>query len=175
MLAARCAWMILRAEHSQMRHLLASIDEAVRAVQWSQPRPDVTRLRQLIDELRTFDVTSHRPKGVALVEALRGRSAEADQLLDTLAHDRDQDDESLSRAQALLDAASQGDAQAGAECRNVLMRHREGVLHHLEREDTLLCAHTEALLTEDEWSHVVSSISSALYNPAGQGLVRPGT
>jgi hemerythrin-like domain-containing protein len=155
--------MILRAEHTQIRHLLACIGEALGAVQWSDPQPAVGRARELIAQLQAFDVMSHRPKGVALVGALRGRSAEADRLLDTLEHDREQEDASLSRALALLEAASSGDARAGAECVAVFRQHREGVLHHLEREDTQLFEHTEQLLTEEEWSHVVSSISSALY------------
>lgn len=169
MLAARCAWMILRTEHAQMRGLLDGIDAALKAVRWSRPEPQATLLRERINALRSFDVTSHRPKGVALVEALRGRSAEADLLLDTLAHDREQDDASLSRALALLDAACDGDAAAGAECAAVLKRYRKGVLYHLEREDTALCAHTEELLSEEEWSRVVSSISSELYGPDSQG------
>ena len=37
------------------------------------------------------------------------------------------------------------------------------MLRHLELEETLLCEQTEQLLTADEWSLVVSSISSALY------------
>lgn len=170
MLAARCAWMILRAEHAQIRELLASIDKALDAVQWSQPEPEATQVRQLIGALQSFDVISHRPKGIALVEALRGRSFEADRLIDALEHDREQDDASLLRALALLDdAARAGDAQAGAECAAVLKRYREGVLYHLEREDTALCAHSEDLLTEEEWSRVVSSISSEVYVPGAQG------
>lgn len=169
MLAARCAWMILRTEHAQIRELLGAVGEALRAVRWNHPEPQVTLLRERIAALQDFDVTSHRPKGVALVEALRGHSPEADQLLDTLAHDREQDDASLSRALTLLDEACAGNIQAGAECAAVLKRHREGVLYHLEREDTALCAHTEELLSEEEWSRVVSSISSALYAPGTQG------
>ena len=162
--------MILRTEHAQIRELLDAIDKALDAVQWSRPEPEVTQLRQLIGELRSFDVASHRPKGVALVEALRGRSPEADRLIDALEHDREQDDVSLSRALSLLnDAARASDAQAGAECAAVLKRYREGVLYHLEREDTALCAHSEDLLTEEEWARVVSSISSELYVPGAQG------
>jgi hemerythrin-like domain-containing protein len=165
MLAARCAWMILRMEHAQMRALLEAIDTALGAVRWSRPEPEATKLRGLIDELQTFDRASHRPKGVAMIEALRGRSPEADRLIEALAHDREEDDASLSRALALLDVACRGDAEAGARCVEVLKRHREGVLHHLELEDTALCAHTEELLTPDEWSRVVSSISSGLFRP----------
>lgn len=157
-----------------MRGLLADIDKAVAAVQWSRPQPAAGRLRQLIETLQDFDLTSHRPKGVALVAALRGRSAEADRLLDSLADDRAHDDASLSEALRLLEAACRGDAQAGAECANLLRRHRAGMLYHLEREDTLLCAHTEDLLTEEEWSRVVSSISTALYEPQQGVAARSG-
>jgi hypothetical protein len=42
------------------------------------------------------------------------------------------------------------------------------MLRQLDQEDTLLRAHAERLLTDDEWSRVVSAISSALYPPRQQ-------
>jgi len=50
----------------------------------------------------------------------------------------------------------------------LLEQHRERVLRHLDQEDTLLCAQTEQLLTNEEWARVVSAISTVLY-PAGAG------
>ena len=166
MLASRCAWTILRAEHARMRELLASIDELMQDKRWSRRAPEVARLRQLIESLQSFDQTSHRPKGVALMQALRGRSPDADQLLADLERERDLDDALLSRAVATLDAVAGGNESAGSECERLLSRYRESVLHHLDQEDTVLCAHSERLLTEQEWSHVVSQISSSLYPPA---------
>lgn len=163
MLAARCAWTILRADHAQMRQFLASIAEAQQAVRWSKPEPALTHLRQQIELLQSFDLESHRPKGVSLMEALRGRSPDADRLLTDLEHEREAEDALLVQALGMLDAAAGGDESAGSACAALLERHRESVLHHLDQEDTLLCAHTEELLTEDEWSLVVSAISSVLY------------
>ena len=163
MLASRCAWTILRAEHARMRELLASIADLLRDKQWSRRAPDVARLRQLIESLQSFDQASHRPKGVALMQALRGRSLDADQLLADLERDRESDDASLTRALATLDAVAGGNESAGRECETLLAQYRESVLNHLVQEDTVLCAHSERLLTEQEWSHVVSEISSSLY------------
>ncbi len=163
MLASRCAWTILRAEHARMRELLASIADVMRDKQWSRRGSEVARLRQLIESLQSFDQASHRPKGIALMQALRGRSPDADQLLADLERDRDSDDASLSRAIATLDAVAAGSESAGSECETLLAQYRDSVLHHLEQEDTVLCAHSERLLTEQEWSLVVSQISSSLY------------
>ena len=170
MLASRCAWAILRADHARMRELLASIAELMRDLRRDNGRsrrtPEVARLRQLIESLQSFDQESHRPKGIALMQALRGRSPDADRLLEDLEHERDSGDASLSRAVALLDVMAGGNESAGSECETLLAHYRERVLHHLEQEDTVLCAHSERLLTEQEWSHVVSQISSSLYPPA---------
>jgi hemerythrin-like domain-containing protein len=158
MLAAQCAWTILRAEHAQMRQLMAAIDEAVQA-----GGPELAGLRQRIEALQSFDHHSHRPKGVVLIQALRGRSPDADRLIATLEEGREHDDALLARSLAAIDAAAAGDAHASAECAALLAEHRRRVLHHLEQEDSLLLAQTEKLLTEEEWSRVVSSISSSLY------------
>ena len=163
MLASRCAWTILRADHARMRQLLGSITKLLQDRQWSRRGPAVARLRQLIESLRTFDQASHRPKGVALLEALRGRSADADGLLADLERVRESDDALLTRAIAKLDAVASGRQIDGDDCERLLVRYCESVLHHLDQEDTVLCAHSERLLTEQEWSHVVSEISSSLY------------
>ena len=164
MLASRCAWTILRAEHAQIRQYLASIAEALQAVHWSEPGPAaVTRLRQRVESLQSFDLAAHRPKGIALMEALRGRSPDADRLLAVLEQDREHDDGLLMQALGMLDAVADGNESAAVECAAILARHRERVLLHLHQEDTLLCAHTERLLSEEEWSRVVSAISSVLY------------
>lgn len=163
MLASRCAWTILRGEHAQMRQLLGSITKLLQDKQWSRSGPAVARLRQLIETLQSFDQASHRPKGVAMLDALRGRSADADRLLADLERDRESDDALLTQAIAKLDAVAGGQKIDGGDCARLLALYCEGVLHHLHQEDTVLCAHSERLLTEQEWSHVVSEISSSLY------------
>jgi len=163
MLAAECAWAILRADHAELRRHLGAIADAAGSGQWNDAVAATGRLRQQIGSLQSFDHASHRPKGTALLTALHGRSADADRLLAEMTQEREADDALLNQAIARLDAAAQGDARAGADCATLLARYRERVLRHLDEEETLLCAHTEQLLTEDEWAHVVSSISTRLY------------
>jgi hemerythrin-like domain-containing protein len=163
MLAAECAWAILRADHAELRRHLGAIADAAGAGVWRDAEPAMGRVKQLIESLQSFDHASHRPKGVALLKALRGRSPDADRLLAEMEQERDADDALLNQAIARLDAAAQGEARAGVECAALLARHRERVLHHLDDEETLLCAQTERLLTEEEWARVVSSISTKLY------------
>ena len=166
MLAAESAWRVLRAEHARMRELLASIDQALRADEWRRPGPHLASLRKLILSLRTFDDATHRPKGVALLAVLRGRSPQADTLLDQLAVDHEQCDRLLSQALLRLEAVETGDEHAAAECASLLERHRTLMLRHLDCEDTLLHSHTAKLLTAEEWGAVVSSISSVVQSRA---------
>lgn len=166
MLAAECAWAILRADHAKLRRFLGSIADEVGAGRWRNAGPALERLRQLIASLQSFDHATHRPKGTALLEALRGRSPDADRLLAEMAREREDDDALLAQAIGRLEAVATGDQRAGVDCVALLEQHRERVLHHLDQEDTLLCAQTERLLSNEEWARVVSAISSALYPPA---------
>lgn len=166
MLAAESAWRVLRAEHSRMRELLASIDAAVRRPEWQCPGPPLASLREELRRLRTFEDTTHKPKGVKLLAMLRGRSPEADTLLDGLERETEQCHDLLSQALALLDRVEAGDPQAAARCAAVLATHRTLMLARLDTEDTVLHSHTARLLTPDEWSSVVSSISSVVRGAA---------
>ncbi|HSW08800.1 hemerythrin domain-containing protein [Aquabacterium sp.] len=166
MLAAECAWAILRADHAKLRYLIGSIADEASGGQWRDAGPGLAQLRQLIESLQSFDHASHRPKGSALLSALRGRSPDADRLLAEMEQEREGDDALLNQAMARLEAVEKGDARASAECAVLLAQHRERVLHHLDLEDTLLCAQTERLLTHEEWAHVVSAISTAIYPAA---------
>lgn len=146
-----------------MRRRLASIAEEARAISRAAPEVTVHRLRRMIESLQAFDLESHRPKGVVLMQAMRGRSPDADRLLAELEQEREHDDALLVQALRLLDAFADGDESAGAGCAAVLARHREKMLRHLDEEDTVLCLHSERLLTQEEWSRVVSAISTALH------------
>ena len=110
------------------------------------------------------------------MSTLRGRSAQADARLDELQRDRERCDRLLVRALALLDAIEAGEAGAAEALPAVLQEHRATLLHHLEREDTLLHSHTARLLTAAEWSEVVSSISSVVESAAAtrEQRRRPG-
>ena len=84
MLAAECAWAILRAEHTRIRELLGLLRGALESANWTGPRRQAAALVELIEQLQAFEETTHRPKGGVLLEILRGRSQEADQLLNQL-------------------------------------------------------------------------------------------
>jgi len=176
MLSAESAWRVLHAEHGSMRRLLYSVDAALRSDGWQRPGPRLDAVRAPLQRLQTFDDATHRPKGVVLMSTLRGRSAQADALLDELQRDRERCDRLLVRALALLDAIEAGEAGAAEALPAVLQEHRATLLHHLEREDTLLHSHTARLLTAAEWSEVVSSISSVVESAAAtrEQRRRPG-
>jgi len=151
-----------------MRGLLGSMASILDDRQWHTSAQSRVRLRQLVDELWTFDRESHRPKGVAMLEAMRGRSAAADRELTSMQQERERDDEMLANASALLDDIEAGVDAARNRCAEILMRYRQGMLLQMDNEETLLRAHAEELLTEDEWCRVVSTISSTLYPGASR-------
>ena len=110
MLSSECAWRVLHAEHASMRELSDSVDAALRGDGWRRPGPGLEAVRAPLQRLQTFDDATHRPKGVVLMATLRGRSAQADALLDehraTLLHHLEQEDTLLhSHTARLLTAA----------------------------------------------------------------------
>jgi hemerythrin-like domain-containing protein len=162
MLAAESAWRVFRTEHARMRELLSSIDATLQKPEWQRAGPALDSLREALRRLRTFEDVTHKPKGVKLLATLRGRSPDADSLLDRLAREKEQCADLLSQALALLDRVEAGDPQAAAECTAVLGIHRKLMLAYLHTEDTVLHSHTARLLTPEEWSSVVSSMSSVV-------------
>lgn len=166
MLAAGSAWRILEAEHTQLRRLLADIARSLDDDDgWKRPGPRLDSLRELIHRFQDFETRTHRPKGVVLLGATRGRLAEADQLLDVLEHDGRRCEELLNRALDLLRAAEAGDDADAGEVASLLRQHRELMLRQLDQEDTALRSYTAQLLTSEEWSRVVSSISRETRRP----------
>ena len=67
----------LRRGLESLARLLASMAVILSASDgnWCRPGASQTRLRRLIDTLQAFDRASHRPKGVAMLQAMSGRSA----------------------------------------------------------------------------------------------------
>jgi hemerythrin-like domain-containing protein len=170
MLAAGSAWRILEAEHARLRHLMADIARVLDDDAWKRPGPALDALQELIREFQDFEMRTHRPKGVVLLGATRGRLPEADHLLDLLEHDGQRCEELLNQALELLRAVQAGgDAEAGGVA-TLLRQHRELMTRQLDQEDTALRAYTARLLTSEEWSRVVSSISREVGNVKG----RPG-
>ena len=161
MLAAKSARAVLSAEHEKIRELLSQLDEAARAGGCASAIHAGALLR-LVEQLQAFDEATHRPKGVMLMAALRGRSAEADDLLRRLATMRNHGDRLLSRARSKLRAAAKGDLGAAVGVDGLLAQHRTLTLAHLDAEDSLLHSQSTAHLTRDEWAAIASSISSAM-------------
>ncbi|MDM0055436.1 hemerythrin domain-containing protein [Variovorax fucosicus] len=165
MLAAECAWAILRAEHARMRELSTMVDGTLKSGGWAHPQSQATSLVELIDHFQAFEETTHRPKGVVLLETMRGRSAEADELLNELELESRHCDDLLSQSKAALKLAGSGDMGAARTAETLLQEHRRLMAAHLEREDTLLHSQTALLLTGEEWAAVVSSMSEAMGGP----------
>jgi hemerythrin-like domain-containing protein len=167
MLAAECAWAILRAEHSRIRELLGPIAGALTTANWTGSGLQAAALVEHIENLQAFEETTHRPKGVVLLEILRGRSAEADQLLNQLDLESARGHDLLSQAKAMLKLAESGEMGAARAVEPLLQEYCRLMHAHLDLEDTLLHSQTALLLTGEEWAAVVSSISEVMGTRTG--------
>jgi hemerythrin-like domain-containing protein len=161
MLAAESAWRILRLEHLRLRELSSTILRTLEVENWFQRDKQRHLLRALIAGVQTFNDDAHRPKGVALLEALR-QHPDLACFLDHLAEDHARCDRLLCDALELLHAVDQGDLAAADRCAGILQEHHRLLLSQLEQEDTVLHLHTNERLTPEEWSAVASSISMVI-------------
>lgn len=159
MLAAECAWAILRAEHAQTRQLLVQLVASMPPAADPAPRQHAAAAMGIVRRLPSFENATHRPKGVVMLGLLRGRSSQADALLDELDAESKQCAEMLSQAMSLLTDADRGDMSAARAAVALLQQHRRLMFAHLHKEDTLLHSQTAELLTPEEWAAIVSSIS----------------
>ena len=159
MLAAECAWAVLRSEHARIRSLLALIEQTLQRRAQTPPETLAASLLAHIEQLESFESTTHRPKGVIMVEIMRGRSPEAAQLLTRLEQESARCGQLLSRAKALVRRVPCEIGDGPAEIDTVLGEHRARMLAHLDQEDTLLHSQTALLLTAEEWASVASSAS----------------
>jgi hypothetical protein len=161
MLAAQSAQAVLSAEHEQIREFLVQVDEVVQSGAGAFGEQARALLR-LVERLQAFDEGIHRPKGVMLLLALRGRSTESDDLLLRLATMRERGDDLLSQVRTKLGAAVAGDTRTAADVEALLEEHRALTLAQLETEDSFLHSQSAAHLTRDEWAAIASSISEAM-------------
>ncbi|MGM9486533.1 hemerythrin domain-containing protein [Ideonella sp. YS5] len=161
-LASESAWRILMAEHARIREFLGSIQRATATDAWHKPGAELRALKRLLEDLRAFDDETHRPKGAALIGALKSRSAEpgANELVEAHEHEQAECDRLLAEALALLDALAEGRADAAEACAERLAQHRKLLRAHVAREDTSLRAAAFKILTPDDWSAVASSMST---------------
>ena len=168
MLASGTAWRILEAEHDQLRRLLDAILRNLEGAKDQKSGLDLASLRARIQEFQDFETRTHRPKGVVLLESVRGRSADADRLLDEIEGESRTCEQLLSQAVVLIEKGlTAGDADQG-EIESLLRRHRDLMVQQLDQEDTALRSYTTQLLTSQEWSRVASSISSEVQRAKGR-------
>jgi len=175
MLAAECAWAILHAEHAQTRQLLAQLLASLSQDDGTDFRQKATAALKIGHRLQSFEDATHRPKGVVMLGILRGRSSQADALLDELEAESNRCERMLSEAIGLLKESEAGDVSAAGAAAALIQQHRHLMYAHLHKEDTLLHSQTAALLTPEEWAAVVSSISREVGGASAREQRRSGT
>ena len=168
MLASGSAWRILEAEHDQLRRLLDAILRHLDDGKGKRSGLDLGALRAQIQEFQDFETRTHRPKGVVLLESVRGRSADADRLLDEIEGESRTCEQLLSQAVVLIENGLAGGASDQGEIESLLRQHRDLMVQQLDQEDTALRSYTTQLLTSQEWSRVASSISSEVQKARGR-------
>ena len=165
MLSVESAWRILHAEHARMHELIRAIESATLTDGWRRPGQALTSLIESVRYLQSFDDATHRPKGVALFAALRGRTPKADALIGRLTEDCEQRDKMLAEALGQLVEVGLGNAAAGDRAKRLLDQHGAMLHGDLELEDTALRDEATRLLSPQEWSAIVSSISAVIAEP----------
>ncbi len=165
MLSVESAWRILHAEHARMHEFVRVIESATRADGWRHQGQALTSLIESIRYLQLFDDATHRPKGVALFAALRGRAPRTDALITRLEEDREQRDRMLVEALEQLAEVGLGNTAAADTAKHLLDQHCAMLRGDLELEDTALRDEATRLLSPQEWSAIVSSISAVIAAP----------
>jgi hemerythrin-like domain-containing protein len=145
-----------------MRALLEQIDAARLSKQWRRPGAALDSLIQLVLRLQSFDDTTHRPKGVELIAALRGREQATDSLIGRLEVDCQQRDDMLNQALAQLRLLQNGQQGAATRAHHFLEQYGAVLRSDLDIEDSALHAESTKLLSPEQWSAVASSVSSAI-------------
>jgi hemerythrin-like domain-containing protein len=163
MLAAESAWRILATEHARLRQWLATIAGVLDSDAWQHRGPQLDLLRRLVREFQDFETQTHRPKGGVLLVSVRGRSVQADELLDALDQERKECERLLMEARQRLEALERAGEADGARIASLMRQHRDLMMRHLDKEDTQLRSCATRLLTPEEWSAVASSISTVVH------------
>lgn len=173
MLAFESAWRVLNAEHARIRELAQALQRDARGGRWRTDPTALADLQRRLQDLQALDNDRHRPKGVALVAALQGKSAEVDALLARLQADQALCDQWLAAAIGLAYRLRCGQQEAAAELARTLDDHGALLLAHIEREDTLLRDESAKCLAPEDWCRIVSSISTVVRsNGSGSGSGR---
>jgi len=148
-----------------MHELARAIESATLADGWREPGHALSSLVESVRYLQSFDDATHRPKGVALFAALRGRDPRADALISRLEEDCEQRDRTLAQALGHLVKVGLGNAAAADTAKRLLDQHCAMLRGDLELEDTALRDVATRLLSPQEWSAIVSSISAVIAAP----------
>ena len=165
MLSVESAWRILHAEHAQMHKMVRAIESVTLTDNWRRSGQALTSLIESVRYLQSFDDATHRPKGVALFAALRGRDPRADALISHLEEDCERRDRMLAEALGRLVEVGLGNVAAADAAKALLDQHCATLQADLELEDTALRAEATRLLSPQEWSAIVSSISAVIATP----------
>lgn len=170
MLAFESAWRVLNAEHAQIRELALGLQRDAREGRWRTDPAALADLQRRLQQLQAMDNDKHRPKGVALVAALQGKSPETDALLVRLQADQAACDQWLNGAIDLASRLQAGDPQAAAALERTLDDHATLLLAHIDREETLLREESARWVAPEDWSRIVSAISTVVgSNGSGNG------
>lgn len=149
-----------------MRELLDRIEAIAGAPDWRHPGPALNSLVRLVHRLQSFDDATHRPKGVALFAALRGREADTDTLIRQLEADCRHRDQWLAEALARLKALQHGQGSAADAAGQLLARYAALLRRDLDLEDSALHAESAKLLDPEQWSTIASSMSTVMTDAA---------
>ena len=158
-MAAECAWAVFRIEHARIRELLRTLNCALDPVELKSGA-HTARLIALIERLQAFDEGTHRPKGQSMIAKVRSRSPEAEQLVLDLEAERERFDRLLSESKSMLEDRQAEGAGLTPDVVARLKAHRQAVLAHLEREETLLHSKAAELLDGEDWAELASSMSA---------------
>ncbi|HZE92040.1 MAG TPA: hypothetical protein VE029_10110 [Rhizobacter sp.] len=159
MLSAHCVCATLNAEHAVIRQTIASLDELLRGAAWCQSSTEREHVAGLMRFLQQFDDSFHTPNERRLAVALKGRSVEADRLMNDLAADGERDTAMLSRALQLLPRLDADNAVLMDSFAGVFRQHRSDVLRRIQTEERSLQEMAKRLLSEDEWAQIASEMS----------------
>lgn len=160
MLAAQCVFTMLSAEHSVIRRNLSAVAEVLAAGGWERPGGQLNHLKELVKVLHTYERDFHASKErECLLPMLQGRSPEADRLVLEVELADAHHDVLLSRALALLQALSRGEAARAPELAELLQHYRASVLQLQGIEEGDLFQVGQELLCGEDWSQIASAMS----------------
>ena len=150
---------IIRDEHRSFLAVLHGMSYLVQETRVRDIRVDPRVFHAMIYYLDTFSERMHHPKEDRyLFRALRGRSAEADALIDELEAEHGRGEDALRRLTQTLLRYEEGGAREfpafEREVENFVRNYRE----HIRKEEDQLFPLAERALTEQDWAKLDTAI-----------------